>query len=86
MILGTSQRWSRVAKPIREQALYNIECRSTILPFVNKYRIIDATLYDDDGKLLPEEKPDRYHFYIPSAFSMMSYDTSEIVSSTEEVK
>lgn len=85
LILGTSQRWTRVAKPIREQALINIECRGCIFPFLRKYRIVDASLFDDNGKLPPDTKVDRWHFYVPTAYSMLTYDTSQIVKSTEEL-
>lgn len=85
LILGTSQRWTRVAKPIREQALINIECRGSIFPFLRKYRIIDTSLYDDNGKLPTDTKVDRWHFYVPTAYSMLTYDTSQIVKSTEEL-
>lgn len=85
LILGTSQRWSRVAKPIREQAIYNIECRPTIIPCLYKYRCVDATEYDDNGKLPPEADKVRYHFYIPNPESKLMYDTKEVVHSTNEV-
>lgn len=85
LIIGTSQRWTRVAKPIREQALYNIECRGCALPFLSKYRIIDTTLFDDNGRLLPDCPVDRWHFYVPSAFSMLTYDTSQIVKPTDNL-
>lgn len=85
LILGTSQRWTRVAKPIREQALYNIECRGSIFPFFRKYRIVDASLYDDNGKLPPDLKTDRWHFYCPTAYTMLTYDTSEVVKTTNEL-
>ena len=38
VILGTSQRFTRIAKPIREQTAFNIECKSRILYFY-RYRI-----------------------------------------------
>lgn len=85
LILGTSQRWTRVAKPIREQALFNIECNSGALSFIKKYRIIDASFYDDSGKLLADGRPDRWHFYIPNPEAMLMYDTFQVVQSTNEL-
>lgn len=85
LILSTSQRWNRVAKPIREQSSLNIECRGSLLPWVKKYRVIDTSLFDDNGRLPPDTPVDRWHFYIPKSAVMDMYDTYEIVKSTNEV-
>lgn len=80
LIMSTSQRWSRVAKPIREQASFNIETRSTIFKAIFLWRAIDATEYDDEGKLsLEAEKAAKWSFYIPKWSDMTSYDTLAVV-------
>lgn len=84
LILATSQRWSRVAKPIREQATYVVECKRPLFRFLFRYRTIDASYYDDQGRLCfdNEEVKDvvsHWSFYIPSLKVLNSYDTMEIV-------
>lgn len=84
LILATSQRWSRVAKPIREQATYVVECKRPIGRIFFRYRVIDASYYDDQGNLVfdsDEEKDviSRFSFYIPSLKVLNMYDTMEIV-------
>ena len=76
VILGTSQRFTRIAKPIREQCAYHIECKKRIFA-LHPYRIYDGYLYNDDGEYIGERPP--LHFYIPNVRSMLSYDTNFIV-------
>lgn len=77
VILGTSQRFSRVAKPIREQTCYHIECGRKIGPF-HRYRVYDGYAYNDDGEY--EGDTPKWKFYIPNARSMLSYDTHFVVN------
>lgn len=79
VILSSSQRFPRVAKAIREQCKYHIECRPRIGPFF-RYRVLDAFLYDDDGNLPPDYKPPMFSWYIPDPAIMDSYDTLEVVT------
>lgn len=84
LILATSQRWTRVAKPIREQATYVVECKRPFARIFFRYRIIDASYYDDNGRLVFDSDQQRevispFSFYIPSAESLNAYDTMEIV-------
>lgn len=83
LILATSQRWSRVAKPIREQATYVVECKRPFSRIFFRYRIIDASYYDDNGVLVvsDDEKDiiSRWSWYIPSLKVLNMYDTMEIV-------
>lgn len=83
LILATSQRWTRVAKPIREQATYVVECKRPFARIFFRYRIIDASYYDDNGVLVvsDEEKDviSRWSFYVPSLRVLNMYDTMEIV-------
>lgn len=77
VICGTSQRFTRCAKGLREQAKYNYECRMPLLNVIYSYRVFDGSDYDDNGKYLGEE-PKR-HFYVPSVSTMRMYNTLEVV-------
>lgn len=82
LILGTSQRFNRVAKGIREQTTWNYECRRPMFNFLYSYRILDGSNYDDNGKYIlaeGETMPSRY-FYIPNVNVMRMYNTLEIVT------
>lgn len=76
VILGTSQRFNRIAKPIREQTKLLYECLSPVLCF-KRYRCYDASLFNDDGKYIGEAE--RTHYYVPSFNVMTSYNTLEVV-------
>lgn len=82
VILGTSQRFTRVAKGIREQTLFNYECRKPIFCFYG-YRILEADLYDDNGKYVGE-KPPAWSWYVPKVSVMRMYNTLEVVRRTED--
>lgn len=82
LILGTSQRFNRVAKGIREQTTWNYECRRPMFNFLYSYRILDGSNYDDNGKYILGEgdtMPSR-NFYIPNVNVMRMYNTLEIVT------
>lgn len=79
VILGTSQRFTRVAKPIREQCMYHIECGSRLFCFY-RYRIFDGYCYDDDGTYIGDRP--RWEFYVPGFRDMLTYDTHFIVRSS----
>ena len=78
VILGTSQRFTRVAKGIREQTTYNYECCHPLFGRIFSYRIKDGDDYDDAGKYVGESEPHRY-FYIPKVSVMRMYNTLEVV-------
>lgn len=84
LILGTSQRFSRIAKPIREQVTYNIQCSKRIFGFY-PYKIYDGEKYDDDGKYVLEdgEKAPTWQFYCPKWQSFFAYNTKEVVRGYE---
>ena len=84
LILGTSQRFSRIAKPIREQVTYNIQCSKRIFGFY-PYKIFDGEKYDDDGKYVLEEgeKSPAWQFYVPKWKSFFSYNTHEVIRGYE---
>lgn len=80
LILGTSQRFNRVAKGVREQTTWNYECRRPILNLIYSYKVLDGANYDDNGKYIIEDESDkpRRHFYIPSVSVMRMYNTLEV--------
>lgn len=77
LILGTSQKFKRVAKGVREQATWNYECRKGIAGLLYSYRVFDGSEYDEDGNYVDEE-PKR-SFYIPKVSVMRIYNTLEVV-------
>ena len=81
LILGTSQRFNRVAKGVREQTTWNYECRRPILTVIYSYRVMDGANYDDNGKYIVEDEDDRprLHFYVPKVSVMRMYNTLEVV-------
>lgn len=83
VILGTSQRFNRVAKGLREQTKWLIECRRSILWFY-PYRVIDASFFDDNGKLDPAAEVPRMTFYVPNRSVMTMYNTLEVVGGKKD--
>lgn len=85
LILGTSQRFNRVSKGVREQTTWNYECRRPILNLIYGYRVLDGANYDDNGKYIVEDEGDkpRMHFYIPKVNVMRMYNTLEVVKRGE---
>lgn len=81
LILGTSQRFNRVAKGVREQTTFNYECRKGIASLLYSYKVFDGAEYDEQGKYTGEE-PNR-HFYIPNVSVMRMYNTLEVVKREE---
>ena len=77
LILGTSQKFKRVAKGVREQATWNYECKKGIAGLLYSYRVFDGAEYDEDGNYCDEE-PKR-NFYIPKVSVMRMYNTLEVV-------
>lgn len=81
LILGTSQRFTRVAKGVREQTTWNYECRKGIAGLIYSYKVYDGAEYDDNGKYVDEE-PKR-SFYIPNVSVMRMYNTLEVVKRSD---
>lgn len=81
LILGTSQRFNRVAKGVREQTTWNYECRKGLAGLLYSYRVFDGSCYDDNGNYV-EEEPKR-EFYIPNVKVMRMYNTLEVVKREE---
>lgn len=81
LILGTTQRFSRAAKPVREQTTWHYECRRPLLWVLYRYRVLDGANYDDDGKYIlnEDEKMPGYSIYVPKLSTMTMYNTLEVV-------
>ena len=88
LILGTTQRYTRMAKPVREQVTWHYECRRPLLVCLYRYRVLDGAKYDDQGKYVldEDEKMPTYRIYVPALSSMLMYNTLEVVHRTEEEK
>lgn len=82
LILGTTQRYSRAAKPVREQVTWHYECRRPLLSVLYRYRVLDGAKYDDTGKYVldEDEKMPGYKIYVPSYSVMTMYSTLEVVT------
>lgn len=78
VILGTSQRYNRVAKGIREQSTYVYQCKRPFLGLFYPYYIFDGADFNDDGKYVGENKVP-LNFYVPSVGAMRMYNTLEVV-------
>lgn len=83
LILATSQRFTRVGKPIREQCHLNYECKKP-LPFLFAYRVKNGEDYDDNGNYLGENNS--YSYYIPKVSVMHMYNTLEVVKREDHTK
>ena len=85
LILGTTQRYSRAAKAVREQTTYHYECRKPFLWVFYRYRVLDGANYDDDGNyMVPQgEEMPGFKFYVPSLSTMLMYNTLEVVKRPE---
>ena len=81
LILGTTQRYSRAAKAVREQTTYHYECRRALLWVFYRYRVLDGANYDDNGEYrVPEgDKMPSFQFYVPNFKVMCMYNTLEVV-------
>lgn len=81
LILGTTQRYSRAAKAIREQTTFHYECRRPVGLVFYRYRVLDGANYDDNGQyMVPQgEEMPRFRFYIPGMKTMLMYNTLETV-------
>ncbi len=82
LILGTSQRFNRVSKGVREQTTWNYECSRPLMGFLYSYRVLDGANYDDNGRYIVDDQNDlpHRHFYIPGVSVMRMYNTLEVVS------
>lgn len=81
LILGTTQRYSRAAKAIREQTTFHYECRKPFMLICYRYRVLDGANYNDDGQYIPPDGDGvpGFKFYIPAMSTMLMYNTLEVV-------
>ena len=77
LILGTSQIFSRIGKPIREQCTWNYHCRRNIFNIFYPYSVYDGSLYNDSGEYIGENPA--VNFYVPKVSVMRMYNTLEVV-------
>lgn len=77
LILGTSQRFSRISKGIREQTTWHYDCKKGIAGLFYAYRVFDGSDYDDSGNY--KEKDPKLNFYVPQVSVMRMYNTLEVV-------
>lgn len=83
LIVGTSQRFNRVAKALREQCTFNIECKKSFVPGVYFNRIIDGSCYDDNGKLIDDDSVSHWTVFIPNHKVFDLYDTLQVIKRSE---
>lgn len=76
VIIGTTQRFTRVAKPIREQTRYLYEMRVKFLN-IYAYRCYDGYNFDDEGKYC-DDRP-KLTWCVPSIDAYDAYDTLHVV-------
>lgn len=87
LILGTSQRFTRAAKGLREQTTWHYACRREIdIPLLGwtcfPYKVYDGEDYDDEGNFVGEEP--HMKFYFPQKEVFRAYNTKEVVKRSEE--
>lgn len=73
VIIGTSQVYGRIAKPIREQLQYVIACRNYFGLLQVNHILDPAQTTEKDGKLCAPEIALRWWFHAPGLYD--SYDT-----------
>ncbi len=79
VILGTTQVFGRIAKPIREQTTFVIKCAKPIFNLY-RYRVIDGDSFDKEtGDYIGDGK-EPIRLYCPNFRTMSMYSTMEVVS------
>lgn len=77
-IVGTSQVYTRLAKPFREQFRYAVFCKSVFGRMLQINSVVDAeTAKEVDGQLVTETVRKSVWFHTPSLYN--SYDTYAVV-------
>lgn len=81
VIIGTSQVYGRIAKPIREQLKYLIQCK-TILKAVTILDVCDPTEeVEQQGHIKPRSLYRRWYFHTPEL-----YNSFETLTKIERIK
>lgn len=84
LIIGTTQVYGRIAKPIREQLKYVIECK-TFAKVISSLSVCDpAYTVEKDGHIYPEELYRRWYFHTPELYE--SYETLTKIRRIERAK
>lgn len=89
IILGTSQVYGRVAKPIREQLKYVIKCRN-VLKYIQINEVIDpnadtgSSVTENDGNLDGQIIQTSWFFHSPEDYD--SYDTLNKINRMQRKK
>lgn len=86
-IFASSQVYTRVAKPIREQCFYVIECRCFLGRYV-RLKCFDADVYNDiidtsDPEKRVRMRPIWKYKYVQSNKLRKMYDTDEVIKTLE---
>lgn len=84
LILGTSQRFSRIGKPLREQCTYNYETSHPLFGKFFRYKIYDGSLYDDQGKYTGDDLGS--YWFVPRVTAMRMYNTLEVIDRDKYVE
>lgn len=82
LILGTTQRYSRAAKGLREQCSWHYECNRALFHRFYSFHIKDGADYDDQGIYIGE--PTKRFWYVPNVSVMRMYNTREVVKPIKE--
>lgn len=81
LILGTSQVYSRVAKPIREQLKYVIDCQNILHVLQHNIVCDPARSVERNGHISPEVICERWWFHTPELYR--AYETLDKVQRIE---
>lgn len=84
VIIGTSQVYGRIAKPIREQLQYVVACRNYFSLLQVNHVLDPQQTTEKDGKLCAPEICTRWWFHTPGLYD--SYDTLLKIRRTERNK
>lgn len=79
LIIGTTQRFTRAAKGLREQTTWHYSCHRTLFNWLFRYQVVSGEDYDDAGKYVGDRKIPN-HFYVPNVSVMRTYNTKEVVN------
>ena len=80
VIIGTSQKYGRIAKPIREQLQYAIDCKN-FFGLIQYNKILDPSESTESGGIL-EAKTVGHKIWFHSPELYNSYDTFKIITLT----
>lgn len=83
-IIGTSQRFNRIALPFREQCDYAIMCK-TYFNFITTQKVYEGSVEIDEDTGLPTKLSKRGGFFFQNRAIRGSYDTyQKVISGSEQ--